>query len=124
MRRVSALVVLGVFLLGTLSQFLRADPASKLPACCRKDGNHRCSMSAMSNGSASAGLKNGSARCPLYPKSAGAPARSSIAGALPAQQVFQIRTSQPEAVAQLEARYRMSFSRARQQRGPPSPTES
>jgi hypothetical protein len=45
---------------------------------------------------------------------------SGIAAATPAQVVFAAIVSHPAAHAQTEARYRISFSRAWQKRGPPA----
>lgn len=70
MRRALALLLLGLFSFSLSSPFLLADQP-ELPACCRRDGKHRCAMAdmaAQSDSTQGAGVQAILAKCPLYPK--------------------------------------------------------
>src|SRR5271157_3827931 len=70
MRRVSASLLLALLCFGFALPFLRAQPNS-MPACCRRDGKHHCSMSPSGDG-----FRTSAANCPyrrltvLIPQSA------------------------------------------------------
>lgn len=49
MRRIHASLVLALLCLGLALPFLQAKPGS-VPACCRRDGKHRCAMSPNGDG--------------------------------------------------------------------------
>ena len=97
-----------------------ADPESSLPACCRRGGKHHCAMTDMASGDDDGSPKLGATPCPAFPghtltantDPSSAPPEVPPIGA----PVF----SHPAAKAQTEARYRISHSRAREKRGPPS----
>jgi len=90
------------------------DPESALPACCRRNGKHQCSMSADAGGSA----KMVSARCPSFPQKTTAAKTECSQTPAPRLMAAPIY-SHPAAKAQTEARYRTSHSRTREKRGPP-----
>ena len=106
----------------TLVLPLFASDASEasLPACCRRNGKHHCSMPAWD-------AKQGrqftvvSEKCPCPPAT---PAVSHLSNfALPADRAaFAGVISHPAIHAQTAAQYRISFDRSRQKRGPPSLT--
>jgi hypothetical protein len=126
MRRIPAILLVFVFSFSLIAPAVFSDAESNLPACCRRDGKHHCSMTsremadvavAPSSGSAVDALR---ARCPLFP-SGGAvvpnPEAALLAACLPAG----ISTvSQMATLARAEAGYRISFNRSHQKRGPPS----
>jgi hypothetical protein len=114
-RRFSAIMLLGLFSLSLIEPALFADSDSKLPACCRRDGQHHCAMP----GASSAGMLI-QAVCPVYPKSGAAPACSKVAAPRPVQAVVAPIASHPGGRAQTQDLGRTSFSRARQKRGPPA----
>jgi hypothetical protein len=59
-------------------------------------------------------------RCPLYPTGIAAPAAAHAFVPVPSLPAWRPASAPGAAVAQTEARYRVSFARARQKRGPPS----
>lgn len=70
MRRVWASLLVAVFSLPLIAPILLANTASDSPACCRRNGKHRCAMADMADqGHALAGLavKAIQPKCPLFP---------------------------------------------------------
>ncbi len=122
MQRGFAILLLVLFSFLLISPMLTADDDSSLPACCRKGGQHHCSMTSMSEPSDEASglaLKSSSAKCPLFPQTGAAPACGHCITP-GAARFFAGIVSHPTAHAQIEAQYRVSFSRAGQKRGPPA----
>ncbi len=123
LRRASAILVMLGFSFSLCSPVLYSDSESKLPKCCRRDGAHRCSMMDAKDRLAQApglGIKSTRAKCPLYPTGKAMPA--STKANLPRLMTVSVAPtlSRPTAVEQTEARFRLSFSRSSQKRGPPS----
>lgn len=122
-QRVSAVLLLVLFNFSLMATFALSDFESKLPECCRRAGKHHCSttMQAATQESSGPAVKSVAEKCPYYP--GGGPA--SPDGKAPLQRatrtVFALLVSHPAGLVQTEARYRVSFSRVRQKRGPPSP---
>ena len=110
-----ASLLLAVFSLLPLAPLLLADD-SNLPACCRRLGAHRCAIGSMNTRDASFIQQ----RCAQFPLAGAALAATGIAAVTPSQAVFAAIVSHPAAHAQTEVRYRVSFSRAWQKRGPPT----
>ncbi len=92
---------------------------AKLPACCKRDGKHKCAMKNMP-GSSGLTLQSVSGKCPLYPAGKPSPAAGKTGLAIPFFHTAAPVASLLTAVAQTETRYRISCSRASQKRGPPS----
>lgn len=120
--RIIAIAVLSLFACDLALPALLSNPETTLPACCRRDGKHHCAMMQMleqQERDAGLSLRTATRKCPLFPKSTPAffidqttPAReASFAGAI---------VGHPVNKAQTEVLYRISHSRARQKRGPPS----
>jgi hypothetical protein len=107
-------LLLAVFSFSLIAPALLADEDSNLPACCRRLGEHHCVMAA------SGGASFIQERCPHFPSGSASLAASGMAVARSSQAVFAAVLSHPAAHAQTEARYRISFSRAWQKRGPPA----
>ena len=117
MRRLLAGLLLSVFGFSLIAPALLADD-SNLPACCRRLGAHRCVLaSANSTGQALSAIQE---KCPSYPSARIAPQNFLTMLLTSPQAIFAAIVSHPEVHAQTEARYRVSFSRARQKRGPPA----
>jgi hypothetical protein len=117
----AALACLFSFLL--MSPAILSSPDSQLPACCRANGKHKCSMREMNMEPSddSPDVKTLRARCPYRGSvslSAAATSRTFLPKTVGAYNTGLIaHASGPE---QTEARFRISFSRTRQKRGPPS----
>jgi hypothetical protein len=121
MPRASAILLLALFGFLLISPAVVADANSNLPACCRKDGKHHCSMTSPDESEESGGaLQSVRSKCPMFPGSAAAPAHSSAAAARPTDLFFASLVGHPAAHAQTDAPYRVSFSRSLHKRGPPS----
>jgi hypothetical protein len=122
MQRVSTILLLVVFSLSLITPAMIADSDSKLPACCRKDGQHHCSMlnveERLERPSGPA-IKSVRPQCPLFLKGGAAPASGKAGTMSPGRVFFAAIVSHPTAHAQTEAQYRVSFSRSWQERGPP-----
>lgn len=92
----------------------------KLPACCRRDGKHRCAMTAPSTQTGGLNLEAVRPKCAQYPsRSSEAPVV--VHYAAPAASAMEIALTLDSVVEQTDAQGRISFSRSRQKRGPPSP---
>jgi len=117
MRRLAAAVLLAWVNFTLLFAAVRpmAAAESQLPACCRRLGQHGCTMASPSSGPAMQ-----AALCPMYPRSGVVPAQiKASATAAPASTPAPV-ISHPEAQAQTESYYRISYSRTDQKRGPPA----
>jgi hypothetical protein len=127
-QRVSAVFLLVLFNFSLMAAFAPADSESKLLECCRRTGKHHCSAmmqpSSMQDGiqeSSGPTVRQAAEKCP-YPPRGGS---SSPYGKTPlpraARTMVALLVGHPAGLVQTEARYRVSFSRVRQKRGPPSP---
>ena len=114
-RRVLASLLLAVFSFLPLTPLLLADD-SNLPACCRRLGAHHCTLGSIDTH----GVSFVQQKCAQFPLGGAALAASGMASVAPSQSFFAAIVSHPAAHAQTEARYRVSFSRAWQKRGPPA----
>jgi len=92
-----------------------------LPACCRRDGKHHCAMMQMSEQQENTGpsWSTLSGKCPMFPKRSVASFIDQSAPP-PVAQVAGAVIQHPVTKAQTEVLYRISHSRTRQKRGPPS----
>jgi len=122
-RRSWAMVLLAVFSFSLIAPALFASPEAKLPSCCTRAGKHHCSSM---NGADAQDSPSGPAvrdtrqKCPYYPNGGAVPVHSYAALRAGAQTFFAALVSHPAVHEQTEARYRTSFSRSRQKRGPPA----
>ncbi|MGB7188624.1 MAG: hypothetical protein WBD10_00675 [Acidobacteriaceae bacterium] len=117
-RRILAISLLMLFALPfTMPLFGAEGTAASVPACCRRNGKHHCVMSMGSSRDSSAPIVW--QKCPysimppavlVLPSFTPSPSASIFAGV----------TRHPAVSAQVEARQRVSFDRARQKRGPPA----
>jgi hypothetical protein len=127
-QRVSAVLLLVLFNFSLMATFAPADSESKLAECCRRAGKHHCalmgsagSIGSMSQESSGPAVRPTAGKCPYSPR--GGPSSPYGKTPLPraARTAVASLVSHPAGPAQTEARYRVSFSRVRQKRGPPSP---
>jgi hypothetical protein len=117
-RRVPAILLLAVFSFSLIGPAMYASDAdSNLPACCRRDGKHHCAMAANRTDSSAPALQ--ASKCPAFPGSLGVPIQPTGGLVSVSQAVFAAVVSHPASQPQVQALYRVSFSRAGQKRGPP-----
>jgi len=114
-----AVVFMLPFLLPLLASGESAD--ARLPICCRANGKHHCMLGMLPGGGSDGAkptLSTVQGRCPFCPAVPAAfhPPFSTVLSESADLVSF---TSHPACVAQAEARYRISFDRSRQKRGPP-----
>jgi hypothetical protein len=120
-KRSWAIVLLAVFSFGLIGPAVFANLEAKLPSCCARGGKHHCSSMGSTTGHESSGpaARETRQRCPYYPSGAATPIYSWAALKGSSLALFAAPASHPAMQAQTEARYRASFSRSRQKRGPP-----
>jgi len=113
-----AILVLLVSAANAALPALFADPEARLPACCRRSGNHHCTMMPSSSASSGPSFAAAQTKCPLYPRAStfrygehAAPPPIASKGA----QTKPLGTRK----AQTQALYHISHCRARQKRAPP-----
>jgi len=115
-RRLLAISLVLVFGLPLALPMFSAQAAEQnLPACCRRDGRHHCSMP--SDGSRSSVSTIGE-KCPCAPAAPTFLLHGSFTPSTAAA-IFAGITQHPAIFAQTQAQLRVSFDRARQKRGPP-----
>jgi len=117
-RRIIASLLLVLFSFSLVAPALFAsDPDSKLPACCRRNGQHHC---AMTTGSGSLGPALQAAKCAAFPSINAIP--SSQTAGLPglSRSTLVALVIQSGSSSRLEPRSLISYSQAGQKRGPPA----
>ena len=94
-----------------------------LPACCRREGKHRCMHAAGSviKSGSTPFLSSALTKCPNYPKALTVTAHSRV-GLIAAAAVFAAVVSHPAIPPQTVCNCRISAARAHQKRGPPPST--
>jgi hypothetical protein len=117
MRRALASLLLAVFSFPLIVPILRVD-AANLPSCCRREGQHRCSMDSAST--YQEGLSPVQSKCSNYPSTLAVRGNSNVALFKHSPTICASLQCYSSAPAQTEAQYRVSFSRSRQKRGPPA----
>lgn len=116
MRRILAISLLILFSLPLALPFLSVNAAAaSVPICCRKNGKHHCVMS-MNSRSRTSTIGE---KCPYRIATPAVLVLPSFTPSASAA-VYAGVVRHPAAVAQEEARQRVSFDRSRQKRGPPS----
>jgi hypothetical protein len=119
LRRISAFLLLLLFSLSLLSPLLASDSDANLPACCRKGGQHHCSMdAAVEHTGSGSGIRSNS-RCPMYPGFA--PGAISDFAGIPVSHSWAVQwTSARAACDSFELLLLRSVAdRAHSKRGPP-----
>lgn len=125
MLRAVAILLINIISFGWLTPAMPLSGASaSVPVCCREHGKHQCAMKMahamkeQSNPDRSIGVIY--EKCPYSSKLWTTASNSQMFTLQRAQLFFGAVVSHPAIHAQTEARYRISFSRSRQKRGPPS----
>jgi hypothetical protein len=115
-----AMLLLALFGLSPFSPLVLArDADSRLPACCRRGGQHSCAMMARQPASSS-GQSVQAARCRLFPAAQAIPPGRTVSLRGVSRAVFGGRVSHADFRFQAETLYRISYSRAGHGRAPPN----
>jgi len=112
-RRFPAILLLALFSISLIEPALAADDDSKLPACCRRTGQHHCSIAGAASGTLIQAV------CAVFPATAAAPAYSKLTGVRPVLVAAVLIFGNSAARPQTERLARNSSSRTHQKRGPP-----
>ena len=121
MGRMSAILLVGLLSFSLISPAVLAwDAYSSVPACCKRAGQHHCTMTATQSESSS-GPSAEAAKCPYYPAAKGVPANPTVSLPGTSRAIFAGLVNHPASRPQTEALGRISYSRTRQKRGPPTP---
>ena len=123
LRRLLSILLLAVFGLPAVSPLfgLSTTEATRLPACCRRDGKHHCMASMADRGNLTRrGTQFGAPaeKCPYCP-SALAVTHNELLALPIGDAVFASLVGHPSGVAQTGSKRRISRDRSRQKRGPP-----
>lgn len=114
------LLAIGFSLIGPL--LLAASAEDDLPACCRRDGKHRCAMRSSSATLSEAVLRAPQSRCPQCPNGSQSFAASKLDAAAPVllTQAAELVSTLRDPAAEAQTAYRISDIRTAQKRGPPA----
>jgi hypothetical protein len=119
-RGASAISLLMAICFSLIAPAVFANPESNLPACCRRNGAHQCAIAM--DGSATTtqpSFQPIRQRCPSFPIATAEPG-GGAAFLRNSTTNFPLTVSHRSNRFQTEAFYRISFSRSRQKRGPPT----
>lgn len=124
MQRLCALLLISCLNASLMLPLWLSEAASQVPECCRRTGRHKCAMQ-MAASRANVSTTDPSepdiaARCPFANATHAEAVIPSSWLPAPAQVYFGVLLSHAAAQAQTEARFRCSFLRACQKRGPPA----
>lgn len=121
MRRAIAHSLVTIFIWVLIAPLLSPAAEANLPSCCRRNGKHHCMMYEKQRPvGTETGIASISAKCPCVPDSTGAVHSAKFT--LRASAVFYAEAvANPAYAPQTAARFRVSFLRSHQRRGPPSP---
>ncbi len=120
-RTISLAVLLAVIApsLLILTNVVTPVPESKLPACCRRGGEHHCAMAVGEAPSAETQIKSESPVCPFRSQD-GTVAFAVAYLPAPSAILFASLESHPSVHEQTHAAGRVSQARCHQKRGPPT----
>jgi hypothetical protein len=97
------------------------DSQNELPACCKRNGKHRCMSRMMQVAPGTTQVSAPPEKCPLFPQTRMMIVVQDHAVApSPSGAYYAALQSHPACHSQLEAQKRISFDRSRQKRGPPA----
>jgi hypothetical protein len=125
-RRASAISLLMTICFSLIVPAVVAESQPNLPTCCRKTGVHHCSMGSMGSAAKDeAPVGESSVRairrsCSAFPSATAVPATAHVAFVKDSSAIFAAPVSRLSIQFQTEVLFRISFSRARQKRGPPT----
>jgi hypothetical protein len=117
MRRCLAISIAMLLSLTLVAPLFAAPASANVPECCRRNGQHHC-MGGMISDSSQRAFSMLAPPCPHCPQAITAPQAHSLVPNRCLQAGISLFV-RPAALPQTEARYRISFARSRQKRGPP-----
>lgn len=120
MRRALASLLVALFSFPLIDAVLLADSAPDLPSCCRRSGAHHCVTDKHDSASPDAAAFRLFQRCPAFPVAQAVTGDTATAILRTSSAISAGLVSHPAIQRQTEALGRISFSRLRQKRGPPS----
>ena len=116
MRRGMALLLVALFSFSLIAPaVLASDAASKVPACCRRDGKHHCTSA-----NPSSGRSVRTAKCATFPYPTVLQANQFAGFHLISNAAAIVFFSHPASISRAETQSRISYSQAGQKRGPPA----
>ena len=122
MRRGVAIALVSLFSCMLIAPLFASGSDADLPACCRRNGKHHCAMRmAFDAWSQRLHISLVEEKCPYTPLAAVA-VHSTVYQPAYASLFFAEVVRHPAVAPQTNALWRISFSRARQKRGPPLPS--
>ena len=95
--------------------------SSALPVCCRKHGNHHCTMLPSWSGAPAASVQKLGEKCPYFPHSLVAEQVQAFTPAA-SQAIFAWSFPATSNLCSTQTRYRASHRRSKQKRAPPIPS--
>jgi len=119
-RRLIATALLALFSISLLSPLFAANFDTSVPACCRRDGKHRCSMRPAHASSESGPGARENDRCPLYQQIFLSQSRAPVAAAPQTSSLFVSDRSRSLDVRFDSVSSSIASLSAHLQRGPPS----
>jgi hypothetical protein len=124
MGRLLSIFLLAAFGLPLLTPLLAMSTPSDawLPACCRRNGKHHCTMNLVERGQLASHVPQFRApvdMCPYYPASVVPFHHPNPFTASTGSSIFAALVSHPAVTAQTQSKWRISRDRSRQKRGPP-----
>jgi hypothetical protein len=122
-RSLATVVLFVIGFLPVAPLFTNASAEPQIPLCCRTNGKHKCAMRVQDDGPGSNAQPALRSRCdqwPFLPPFSSRALTPSVFVPKASQRFFAAIVSHPAAQAQVEGRFRLSFERSRQKRGPPS----
>jgi len=127
MRRALSILFVLLFGFGPLSAMLGASDETSLPACCRRHGAHHCAMPLQATGSMQATghyapAFTANSHCPLYPDDANPATQTHVLLASAAG--LPVPLARPNSLTSSRSAARLSQTRTRSGRAPPSTLRS
>lgn len=124
MQRLLSLCLFAATLLPLLTPLLAVGAAAQsgVPACCRRGGRHHCMLMGGDATVSEDGQHHVRAPrevCPYQQRALAAGHHERVATSAPPTSMM-VALYEPDALAQVECLWRISFDRSRQKRGPPS----
>jgi hypothetical protein len=121
MRRGLAILLLAITGLIPATPLLAAYAQASLPGCCRRTGKHHCKdKEQAADRSQEPGISTVPMRCPMYPTGVMGSGYSLQLLPAAAPSFYAALSSRAVVIPQVEASYRICFSRSQQKRGPPT----